>query len=74
MKYIILISSILIALEYLALPVMAGCVSDCKDEYESEVDSCKIMWGDDPDDDYMLKSCIDDAKDEYDSCEGECTS
>jgi len=53
---------------------MAGCISDCKDEYESEIESCQLLHGDDPDDDYMLKSCIDDAKDEYESCEDDCTS
>ena len=57
-----------------ALPVFAGCISDCKYEYESEVSSCQMIWGDDPDDDYMLKSCIDDAKSEYESCEDECKS
>jgi hypothetical protein len=49
----------------------AGCKSDCQDEYESEVDSCKALH-DDPDDADMLKMCIDSAKNEYESCIDEC--
>jgi len=52
----------------------AGCMSDCKDNYESEVDSCNLLWGDDPEDSFMLKLCIEDAKDEYESCKEECLS
>ena len=50
-----------------------GCVSDCRDEYESEVESCMRLH-DDPDDSYMLTSCIESAKDEFDSCKDECES
>jgi hypothetical protein len=74
MKYIILVSTILIAFDYMALPVIAGCISDCKSDYESKVEDCQLLSGDDPDETDTLKSCIDDAKDEYDSCEDECTS
>jgi hypothetical protein len=49
----------------------AGCKSDCQDEYESEVDACKMQY-DDPDDAHMLKMCIDNAKSEYESCIDEC--
>jgi len=51
----------------------AGCVSDCKDEFDSEIQSCKLIW-DDPDDSYMLESCIDNAKSSYQWCIDECTS
>lgn len=74
MRYLVSISFLLLSTVYLNPPALAGCISECKDEYESEVESCQMMWGDEPDDDYMLKSCIDDAKDEYDSCVEECTS
>ncbi len=55
-------------------PVAAGCISDCKDEYESEVDSCKLSHGDDPDEAEDLRMCIDNAHDEYESCTEECKS
>ena len=53
--------------------VWAGCISDCKDEYDSEVQSCKLMYGD-PDEADELQQCIQNAKDEYQSCVEECTS
>ncbi len=45
----------------------AGCKSDCKDQYESEVESCNSIH-DDPEDSDDLRMCIDNAKDDYDSC------
>ena len=62
-----------ITLTLVSLPAWAGCVSDCKDEYESEIDSCKLLH-DDPDDADWLKMCIESAKDEYESCKHECES
>jgi hypothetical protein len=53
--------------------ILAGCISNCKDEYHSAVASCKSMY-DDPDDADDLQQCIQDAKDEYESCIDECTS
>ena len=49
----------------------AGCKSDCKDDYESEVNSCKTQ-NDDPDDADELQMCLDNAKIEYESCINEC--
>ena len=54
--------------------VAAGCMSDCKDEYESEVESCQLLHGDEPDDAEDLRICIDNAHDEYESCTEECGS
>jgi hypothetical protein len=51
------------------LSVWADSKSDCKDQYESEVESCKSTYND-PEDSDDLRMCIDDAKDEYDSCMG----
>jgi hypothetical protein len=51
--------------------VWAGCKSDCGDEYDSAIESCKSQY-DEPDDADTLMSCIDDAKDEYESCIEEC--
>ena len=53
--------------------VWAGCISDCKDEYDSAVESCKSMY-DSPDEAEDLQQCIQDAKDEYQSRVDECTS
>ena len=53
--------------------VWAGCISDCKDNYDSEVESCKLLY-DDPDEADDLQQCIQNAKDEYQSCVEECTS
>jgi len=49
----------------------AGCVSDCKDDYESAVAHCKLMY-DDPDDADELEQCIQSAKNDYAFCIDEC--
>ena len=54
-------------------PLMAGCVSDCKDQYDSERESCTLMY-DDPDEADDLQMCLQNAKDEYDQCVEECLS
>ncbi len=51
--------------------VWAGCKSDCRDQYESEVESCKSTY-DAPEDSDDLSMCIDNAKDEYNGCIEEC--
>ena len=51
--------------------IWAGCKSDCRDEYDSEIESCKSQY-DDPDDADELRQCIQNAKDEYESCIEEC--
>jgi hypothetical protein len=53
--------------------IWAGCKSDCRGEYESGVDSCKLLY-DDPDDAFELQQCIQNARDEYESCVEECDS
>ncbi len=51
--------------------LQAGCKTDCRDNYESEVESCKMLH-DDPEDSDELRQCIENAKDDYDSCMEEC--
>jgi hypothetical protein len=63
----------LILLAASSVMVWAGCISDCKDEYDSEVESCKLMH-EDPDEADDLQLCIESARDEYQSCIDECTS
>ena len=54
-----------------ASPAWAGCKSDCQDDYQSEVESCRANY-DDPDDADELQICMDNAKSEYDSCVNDC--
>ena len=49
----------------------ADCKFDCRDEYDSAIETCKSQY-DKPDDSDTLISCIDDAKDGYESCIEEC--
>ncbi len=56
-----------------ALGEAAGCISDCKEEYDSAVESCKSRY-DSPDEVEDLQQCIQEAKDEYQSCVDECTT
>jgi len=53
--------------------IWAGCKSDCRDEYDSEVESCHEQY-DDPDSADELQQCIQEAKDQYESCIEECDS
>ena len=55
----------------MSAPVPAGCVSDCRDEYESAVEDCRQQY-DDPDDADDLRICIDDARSAYEDCIEEC--
>jgi hypothetical protein len=57
----------------LSFPVPAGCMSDCKDKYQSDVEDCHHHY-DSPDESDDLRRCIDDAKCEYDDCVEECKS
>ena len=68
MKFLISLAVVLL----LYLPnAWADCKSDCQNEYQSEVNSCKEQYGD-PDDADELQMCLDDAKGDYDSCIDEC--
>lgn len=51
----------------------AGCISDCRDEYEAARDDC-ITTYDDPDDADDLQLCLENAKSAYDDCLEECRS
>jgi hypothetical protein len=57
----------------LSFPVPAGCVSDCREQYDSAVEDCRNMHNE-PDDADDLRQCIEDAKSEYDDCVEECRS
>ena len=49
----------------------ADCKSDCQNEHQSEVKSCKTLQ-DDPDEADELRICFDDAKSEYEAWVNEC--
>ena len=51
----------------------AGCISDCRDEYESERQHCVTMY-DDPDDADDLQTCLRNAREEYETCVEDCRS
>lgn len=70
-KLVVVVLTLVLILFGYCLRSIAGCKSDCRDDYESAVESCKLMY-DDPDDADMLKICIDDAKSEYESCIDDC--
>jgi hypothetical protein len=51
---------LLILIAASSLLVWAGCVSDCKDDYDSAVAHCKSTY-DDPEDADELEQCIQSA-------------
>jgi len=53
--------------------IWAGCKTDCRDECDSAIESCKSLY-DDPQDVDELRQCIQDVTDEYESCIQECNS
>ena len=68
MKFLISLAVVLL----LYLPnAWADCKSDCQDEYQSEVNSCKEQY-DDPDDADELQTCLNDARRGYESCINDC--
>ena len=52
----------------------AACGEECDSEYASEIDNCKIQFGDDPADAADLANCIQEARDSYRSCLDNCSS
>lgn len=68
MKLILLISALILAL---TSPVLASCKSDCKDQFDSEVEECNLL-NHDVADTNILKICMDEAKNECDSCIADC--
>ena len=68
MNFVISLAVILL----LYLPnAWADCKSDCRDEYESAIKSCKEQY-DDPDEADELQNCLDSANGDYGSCIDEC--
>jgi len=51
--------------------ILANCFSDCKDQYESEVESCKSTYND-PADPYAQGKCVTKARDEFYGCLDKC--
>ena len=54
-----------------AAAIWASCVADCKDEYDSAVRSCKVLYGA-PKESDDLQDCIQHAKSEYEDCINGC--
>ena len=70
-KWIIVTFVFVLIIFGFSLRSIADCKSDCQDEYQSEVDSCKTL-SDDPDEADTLETCMDDAKNQYESCIEQC--
>ena len=70
-KWIIVVFVFVLTIFGFSLRSIAGCKSDCQDQYRLEIESCEDQYTD-SDDAGMLQMCIDDAKREYQSCIDEC--
>jgi hypothetical protein len=55
-------------------PAAATCGEECDSEYASAIDSCKLLYGDDPADAADLANCISEARDDYRSCLDNCAA
>jgi len=70
-KWIIVVFVFVLMIFGFSLRSIAGCKSDCREQYESEVEVCKDQY-DDPGDADELKVCLEHAESEYGSCIDEC--
>jgi hypothetical protein len=52
----------------------ATCGEDCDMEYQSDVETCHVSYGDDPADAADLARCIDNARGDYRSCVEDCAN
>jgi hypothetical protein len=52
---------------------MAGCKSDCRDQYDSARDDCVATY-DDPEEADDLQMCLEEARSTYEECIQECDS
>ncbi|MGB8684434.1 MAG: hypothetical protein WCD12_16225 [Candidatus Binatus sp.] len=71
-KLLVMISITIIVAFGLPNKLNAACGEDCDSAYQSDVQSCHIMYGDDPEDADELSTCIQDARDDYRSCVEDC--
>ena len=53
---------------------VAGCGEECDARYSSDIDNCRLQYGDDPSDADDLANCIQEARDDYRSCLDDCPS
>jgi hypothetical protein len=53
---------------------VAGCGEECDAGYSSDIDNCRLQYGDDPADADDLANCIQQARDDYRSCLDDCPS
>jgi hypothetical protein len=54
--------------------VLAACGENCDSTYQSDVESCHLMYGDDPEDADDLAMCIQTARDDYRTCVESCAN
>jgi hypothetical protein len=52
----------------------ATCGEECDAQYSSEIDDCRLKYGDDPADADDLARCIRDTRDDYRSCLDDCAN
>ncbi len=72
MKFLISMAAVILLCGLLSGPrAWADCRSDCQEDYNSEVNSCREQF-DDPDDADELKMCLNNALSEYNTCVNEC--
>jgi hypothetical protein len=73
-------SSVLVGLILVALGTLvpgtahATCGEECDAQYSSDIDDCRLQYGDDPADADDLASCIRQTRDDYRSCLDDCAS
>jgi len=70
-KWVIVVFVFVLMIFGFSLRSIAGCKSDCREQYESEIEACKDQ-NDDPGDADELKMCLEHAESEYESCIDEC--
>ena len=75
MHFGFLLGCILLTLGMLAPDtVRATCGRQCDASYSTDIDNCRLQYGDDPADADDLTNCLQEAKDDYRKCLDYCNS
>jgi hypothetical protein len=75
MRHIAFAGYLLVALGAVSLGVaQATCGEECDASYSSDIDDCRLEYGDDPADAQQLADCIQEARGNYRSYPDDCAN
>jgi hypothetical protein len=73
-RFVIVVSMSVALTIAAASSVVGGCGENCDSTHKSDIESCHLLYGDDPEDADELSSCIQNTRADYRSCLDDCES